>query len=118
MFNIKNTKYKILDSNISGKGVFANTYIKKGEIIEHALDFEGRTGDHIKWEPSDFGKYINHCENGNTKIIEVSTYDGSKQKSNVYLQAIKEINKNEEITCNYNNSPFYIENSKPWFKKC
>ena len=116
--NIKKQKYKIHSSNINGKGAFANKDIKKNEIIDLAVHFNGTKNNQNKFIRTEFGKYINHCDNGNTRVIEVNKYDGLNQTSNLYVQAIKDINQNEEITCNYNNTPFYINNAKQSYKKC
>jgi hypothetical protein len=77
-------KVKIIDSKISGKGLFAVKPIRDQEIIMAARVKEMRT---------QAGKFTNHSSNPNAQM-EI------REDGNIYLVAIRNIFK-EEITVNY-----------------
>ena len=90
-FSLDINHLKVTNSNIQGKGLFAQSPIKEGDIIAPAsFNNEKRT-------PA--GRYTNHSINPNAKAIII---DG-----NVYLEAIRDINgchggdSGEEITLDY-----------------
>ena len=99
-------KYKIGRSKIHGKGVICSRPIRHGETI--ALVFErvnntGRSED--DWNMKPMGKYVNHSWKPNARLI--------RKGHNYYLQATQNINVNDEITANYNDSPDFISKADP-----
>lgn len=87
-------KFKIGDSNIHGKGMFATSLIKENEVIGPARINDMRTV---------LGRYVNHSKNPNAKMV---SFDGK----NIVVLALKDINgcygghDGEEITVNYRDS--------------
>ena len=95
--------YKIDKSKIHGKGVIAEKYIPTGHIIGIAMTFSFIIVPHIT---QGLGIWINHSHNPNAYIYYY-------MPDNVYyLVSNKPINKNEEITMDYNDTPWYIQKPK------
>ena len=90
----KNKNYKVKNSQIHGKGIFANKYIKKNSIIGYALKNKKRTY---------LGKYTNHSPFYNSKFFD------KKDGLETIMIASKNINKNEEILVDYRNQIFNRE---------
>jgi SET domain-containing protein len=97
-----------IDSNLyyiekvpkKGMSLFSNKDVKKGEEVGKLLSktktLNGRPIWQIEeklWETDVIGRYINHSSKPNTKAI---VRDGE-----VFLIAVRDINKDEEITINY-----------------
>jgi len=98
---IKNVPYYKSISKIHGYGIFASENIKKNTIISKCFD-EIKTRDNKP--TADFTnicKFINHSYNPNSKLKKI--------KNIYYLLAIKDINMNEEIIANYQDTPSYIK---------
>jgi SET domain-containing protein len=58
----------------------------------------------------EYGKYINHCLNSNTNLVKPNN-------SNIFwMVASKDIKKGDEITADYNKTPYYISKPKPYYK--
>tara|TARA_Y100000389_G_scaffold198012_1_gene233706 strand:- start:9125 stop:9490 length:366 start_codon:yes stop_codon:yes gene_type:complete len=104
-----NSLYYISESDIHGKGVFASVRINNdsnlGIIVikgdhnirvhrryENDRFFKGKDGIIFK-EHRDIGRFINHSDNPNTKIMI--------GKNSCSLVSIKEIKEGEEITTGY-----------------
>lgn len=105
-----NDKYKynfyLAPSGIHGTGLFANKSFTRGNIIGVAMHF-------FLFVPiitSELGQWINHSYVPNCKI---HYYD---KKNKYYLVALKEINKNDELTINYNDTPWYIRGPESHYK--
>ena len=93
-----------IDSNLfyieevpkKGMSLFSNRDVKKGEEVGKHLSktktLNGRQIDNF-WETDVIGRYANHSSKPNTKAI---VRDGE-----VFLIAVRDINKDEEITINY-----------------
>jgi SET domain-containing protein len=93
-----------IDSNLfyieevpkKGMSLFSNKDVKKGEEVGKYLSktktLNGRQIDDL-WETDVIGRYVNHSSKPNTKAI---VRDGE-----VFLIAVRDINKDEEITINY-----------------
>lgn len=117
-----------IESKIEGIGIFASENIKKGEIV---AIFEGRKiskneADELYTQGFDYllqidnelflyleedSKFINHCCNPNTSFL----------LQNGELIALRDINKNEEITFDYStneNTDFIIENCRCNSQNC
>jgi len=99
-------KYKIGKSKIHGKGIICTRPIKHGEEIALVFEKVNTTGrPEEDWKMSNMGAYVNHSWKPNSRLI--------KSGNNYYLQATKNINKNEEITANYNDSPDFVSKANP-----
>jgi len=126
-------KIFIDDSKIpkAGRGVFANGSIKKGEIIEECPVFvlskkdypiikkTGLRNYYFMWGKVTsaicfgYGSFYNHSYNPN------ATYKKNIKNQKIEFVAIKDIDKGEEITANYNYgkpddmNPLWIKSIKP-----
>jgi len=97
--------YKIKRSKIHGVDIFTQNPIKKGQMI-------GVIVEYIHFVPTitKFGSYINHSYDPNSALYY------NKKNNTWILIAIKNINKDEEITANYNHSPDFIDKAEPYYK--
>lgn len=96
--------YIIKKSNIEGNGIFTTNKIIKNTEIDIGIDFK------LYFIPiitSHFGSWINHSYHPNTYL----KYTNGKY----YVVANTNIPKNTEITLNYNNTPWYIENARSYY---
>ena len=96
-------KWYLSLSPIEGEGIFAADDIIRGEIIDVAICKQG-----IKI--TFFGSKINHSWNPCAELLfnsERNEYD---------VVAIQDIQKNQEITLNYNKTPFFIKKPDPNWK--
>ena len=64
----------------------------------------------IPYITSDLGQWLNHSYNPNS-IVHYN-----EKNNKYYIVAIKDINKDEEITINYNSTPWFIEKAKSDYK--
>ena len=104
---IKKSNLYIGKSNIHGKGLFSKNLIHKDKIIIKNLFphkpkdevLEGlMSNDIFNKYISKYGKKINHCSKRyNSQVV-------SKDNKLFKIQSIKNINPDEEITVNYDNS--------------
>jgi SET domain-containing protein len=109
---IKPIKVYVASSKIcSGLGIFAKKEIKKNEIIfkfEGKIVYQDYTNISMPYALQlDFNKYL--LPEGNYKYINHSCSPNSYVKlidDELYLIACKNIEKDEEITYNYNTSEF------------
>lgn len=119
-------KVYIAESNIenAGRGVFASTDIKKGEVIEICpiLIFSEKDnfnvlktklqsyvyeyGKNGSMFALGFGSLYNHQARANAKYELVEHEGAPEQNNELYITALKSISKNEEISINYGND-FY-----------
>lgn len=118
-----NQKTYISHSKINGKGLFASKGFKKGDIIIENL-FKNKPKNEVLYNPISYdnfqkyitieGKYINHCNKQiNSKVV-------SKDNKLYKLIATKNIQKDDEITANYNQInkrfPFIAKEEKGYVK--
>ena len=89
--------YNIKQSNIHGKGVFSTKKIKKNQSIGEVIYYKYYI---IPVRTSDIGLYHNHAFDFNCKLIY--------KNYSYYLYNIKKIEKNTELTINYNDTPWFI----------
>ena len=83
------------NSSIEGQGIFATQRIKKGWVIGEAYDLIGEVnGKYIAGEITVLGLIHNHS---NTPNAKPEIYNNK-----IYFEALRYINKGEEITCDYN----------------
>ncbi|QKF94639.1 SET domain-containing protein [Fadolivirus algeromassiliense] len=98
--------FKLAPSPIHGTGTFANKLIPRKHIIGVCIY-------HILLMPfitDDFGKWINHSYNPNS-IVHYN-----EKNNKYYIVAIKDINPDEEITINYNHTPWFIKKAQSHYK--
>lgn len=101
-----NNNYYLKESNIHGLGIHSNKNIYRGNIIGIGIYFKIRI---IPYVTEDFGKWINHSNKPNAYL----QYDTINC---LYLvMALNDINKNTEITLDYNKTPWYIRKPEPHF---
>ena len=92
-------KYKVDNSPIAGKGIFAKKDIQKNSNIGLAIIKKKNTGTPDEdYKRKSLGKYVNHSEKPNLKIKRV----GNK----IYYITKRNISKDEELTVNYKNFDF------------
>ena len=84
-------------SKIHGDGIIINKSVNKNTIIGDVIEF---TFYVIPVRTSNLGMFLNHSIDNNCKLI----YKNNKYK----LVATKKINKNNELTLNYNDTPWFI----------
>jgi SET domain-containing protein len=90
--------FTLKKSDIAGNGIFSNKFRYKGEVLFKAAG---------KNKISVIGSKVNHCWNPNSKLVNIS--------NSWWLVADKNIEKGEEVTANYNNSPSFIKKpNKSW----
>ena len=100
--------YEIRKSKIHGEGIFATRKINKDEVIGIPLYLKYYFIPVITRE---FGRKINHSYDPNS--ILQKNQDAPASWS---LIANKTIRKGEEITLNYENTPWFIDGPMPWYK--
>jgi SET domain-containing protein len=97
-------KFYIEDSKIHGKGVFAAKDYIKDEFIEVGIS-------HTMIIPSitkGFGTMINHSYQP-TAYLKYAN-------GNYNIHTLVNLKKGDEITINYNNTPWYIDGPAPHYK--
>ena len=91
---------------IEGQCIFASRWIEKGNIIGHAYDLIGEVnGKYIAGEITVLGVVHNHSLRPNAKPII--------KDNKIYFEALKHINEDSEITCNYNDYSNILNIEKP-----
>jgi SET domain-containing protein len=86
-------KIKFKKSSIHGKGVFANTDMKKHTEIGTVIQIKPRKKGEERLERKGLGKYINHKNQSNTYL--------KKEGNKIKLFAKKNIKKGDELFSNY-----------------
>jgi hypothetical protein len=89
----------IKKSPIAGSGVFSNKFRLKDQALFKAYSKNKRV--------TVICKKLNHCWNPNSKLI--NTLGGW------WLVATKDIAVGEEVTANYNHTPWFINKAKTWW---
>ncbi len=120
-------KISVKKSKLHGRGVFAKIDIKKKEIIEECpvilipikeeklLDKTFLHNYYFEWDKNNiaiilgYGSIYNHSYNANAE------FDSNPKNKTMFLTAIKNIKKGDEITVNYNGD--FNDNKKVWFEK-
>lgn len=105
-----NNKYKlnfrINSSNIHGNGIFSNDIFKRGKIVGVLMYY-------ILFMPfitQDLGRWINHSYTPNCTMYL------HKNNNKYYLAILKDVQINEELTINYNDTPWFIRKPELDFK--
>ena len=98
--------FEIKDSNIEGQGVFASEKIKKNCIIGPAYEIIGEVNDkYIAGDITILGLMHNHS---NTPTAKPEIYNDT-----IYFEALTNIKKGQEITCDYNEYYNVLNIEKP-----
>jgi SET domain-containing protein len=104
-FILDMSNYRIDKSNINGQGVIATEKINKDEIVDVAIYFYyffPVITEHI-------GKYVNHQKDNNCELH----YENKRY----FFKTCKDIYPEEELTMDYNKTPWYIMKSMPWYSE-
>lgn len=107
MFNVNKCYFDNFSKGVStihGIGIIANKQLVKDQTIGIGIYFF--LGYPIV--TNNFGSLINHSFTPNSQLIW--------KNLRWHVVAYDTINQGEEITVNYNNTPFYIENAKSHYK--
>lgn len=114
--------YIIGDSQIHGKGILAKRNLKDDEVVGLGIAFKCYC---IPYVTPEFGSFINHSYNPTGYLY---WHDGSSQEDydnnntlskdkdmGWYVRCLKPLKKGDEITVNYNHTPWYIEGPLPHY---
>lgn len=93
-------KYYLKDSKIHGKGVFAAKDYQQDEFIEVGIKNMQITNG--------FGNMLNHSYTPNSYL--------RSNGSNYDVYALQNIKKDDEITLNYKNTPWFIDGPRWYYK--
>jgi SET domain-containing protein len=93
--------YVIKSSKIHGKGVHAIEHISKDTVIDVGINFEWLFYPVVT---EHFGAYLNHSYDSNSEL-RFDNENGWKWN----IVATRDIKPDEEITMNYNDTPWYIQ---------
>jgi|SRR5579871_6305106 len=114
-----NKKYYIDDSKIHGKGVMAAKNLSKDEIVDLGIGFNTFS---LPYVTPEFGSFINHSYTPTTYLWYYDGIDNINKTdqhdikdSGWYVRAIRNLKPGQEITLNYNNTPWYIEKALPHY---
>jgi hypothetical protein len=99
------SNYRIDKSNINGQGVIATEKIKKDEIVDVAIYFYY----FVPVVTKHIGQYVNHQNNNNCELH----YENKRY----FFKACKDIYPEEELTMDYNKTPWYVMKSMPWYSE-
>lgn len=92
--------YIIKESSIHGKGIIADRDILKHKLVGIVIYFKYFF---FNFRTPDLGFYLNHSFNNNCRLI---------YKNNMYyLITTKDIMKDDELTINYDDTPWFIAGS-------
>jgi hypothetical protein len=99
--NTVTDKLYISESNIQGVGLYTRCILFPDELVFIVIDNNQRV--------TSLGSKINHSYKPNISIILLN---------NGYYGAFSRgyINKNTELTVNYNDTPDFIEKAKEWYR--
>lgn len=99
------TKYCIGKSRIHGMGVMAQQDLPEKTIVGCAIEKNsqpGESGEILDYRITNYlGKWINHSYEPNAVMQEVD--------SGYYIITNQQVNRGEEITINYENTPGFIK---------
>ena len=105
----KNKIYDVGESNIHGKGVFAEHNLIKGQRVGTALITEDFISGVNDIERTDLGKFINHQDNKNVTQV--------KEGNQYVMYADKDIAAGEELTMDYRDTPWFIDKNVEGFNE-
>ena len=85
--------WRVEESDIHGKGIFATRDISAGEHVAHSADLEQDDVGMDRWELTEAARYTNHSRDPNTVVDS----NGSKMT----MRAFKPIKEGDEIRVSY-----------------
>ena len=100
------SNFKTAPSKIHGNGVFTNKPIQKKHLIGIGIYYWFA----IPTITEDFGKWINHSYTPNS-IVHYH-----EKNNRYYIVAIRDIDLDEEITIDYNDTPWFIMGPESHYK--
>lgn len=100
-----NSLIQVKNSKIHGLGIFSKDKINKNNKIGIGINYKFYL---IPIITKNFGSLINHSYVPNCRL-EYINYS-------YYVVANKNIKKGEELTLNYNNTPWFISNAEKHYK--
>lgn len=95
-------RWCIKPSDIHGEGVFTTTNVPMWTVIDKAID---HTNQQKLPVITFFGSKINHSKSPSTRLIE--------SNRTWWIQAIRDMKEDEEITADYNKTPWFIAKPEP-----
>lgn len=107
-YNYNSKDISIKKSNIHGYGIFSNKKLPLNFYI--GVGIYHIFFDLIPVISKCPGSMINHSYSPNCKLRFIP-----KKKEYIIITS-KPIKKNEELTLNYNDTPWYIDKPKSWYK--
>ncbi len=97
--------FYVEDSDIHGKGLFANTAIKAGTYLgEYLGPTTRKNGMHVLWVENEKGKWIGRDGKNALRYLNHNT-DPCAEFDGYELYAIKDIQPHQEITIDYGEEP-------------
>ena len=99
--------YRIGQSQIHGRGVIATRPMQAHQPIDMAIEYQLGFLPFVTYH---FGSYINHSSTPNTYLRYV------EQPAGYAVVTSKPIHQGEELTINYDQCPWYVMGSLPWYK--
>ena len=109
----------IKESEIEGKGVFANRDFKEGDVVNRWDTSQKLTEEEIRDLPEEKIKYISYIGDGRYVLLqEPEKYINHSCNPNTFVRnqaevALRDIAKGEEITCDYS-----LEGVNEWEFPC
>ena len=101
--------YYYADSKIHGKGVFASMGYGKDDVIGSGVKIKNYPiRQSTDYDITELGSKINHQRKGNVVIKE-------NKKKDWDIVAGREINKNEELTTDYKQAPYFVNKNTEGF---
>ena len=100
-----NKLVEVKKSNIHGIGIFSKKKINKNTKIDIGIQYYYNV---IPYITKNFGSLINHSYEPNCHL--------EMYNNNYYVTSNKIINNKEEITLNYNKTPWFIANASKNYK--
>jgi SET domain-containing protein len=104
--------FRISKSKIHGKGVFSTHHLQKGESVGEAIVYEWWGPFPIPVITNELGVWINHSYHPNT-ILEWRSMDGRPKVW--HLVTLEPVAAGEELTVDYEHTPWYIEGARPHY---
>ncbi len=106
-------KYYVADSSIHGKGVFITSAARKGDDLGTAVEY----GKLIiqPYVTDYFGKWVNHSYTP-TCVLRFTNRKNANSAGEYHVYASRRLPAHTEITCDYNDTPSFIERPKDWYR--
>lgn len=103
--------YFIGASEIHGNGVMASRNLKENETVALGIGFRYNI---IPYVTPEFGSFINHSYTPTGYLCYIYC-DNDENREGWYVKTYKPLKKGEEVTVNYEHTPWYIEGPLPHY---